>query len=196
MKRILIRGCPTFDVGGGCDLYVVIKKVRCARGNILVRQMEAPADPALHRDHTVRDEAFRLARRRGPAALRQGRGGRDLLWHRRRRAAADSGRREALLQGQGPPQRGRQDVRVLAASWEMAEAPALTLRRSDLDRACKKKEAGKYPPNFELIIQTVLATAEDEAMAAASQKRGAGTGHGTDDCDVEKEGAVSEEDEG
>ena len=197
VKRILIRGCPTFDVGGGCDPYVVIKKV-----SLRTREHFGEADGKHPRilpcTATTQCVTKLFDSRDGAAPQHYAKGEEAEIFYGTAAAAP--------LLIQGDVKLCFKDKDHLSAddkmfecwlhSWEMAEAPALTLRRSDLDRACKKKEAGKYPPNFELIIQTVLATAEDEAMAAASQKRGAGTGHGTDDCDVEKEGAVSEEDEG
>ena len=74
-------------------------------------------------------------------------------------------------------------------SWELSQSPLLTLQREDLDRACKKKEASKYPANFELVIDSTPATAAEKGNAGAADSDGS-------DVDVEKEGAVSEDDEG
>ena len=50
----------------------------------------------------------------------------------------------------------------------LAASPSLVLSRTDLDRACKKKEKSKYPKSFLLEIETCPADDKDRAVPMPS----------------------------
>jgi hypothetical protein len=80
-------------------------------------------------------------------------------------------------------------------SWQLSRTPTLSLRRADLDRACKKKEAHKYPSNFEVLIESAPSSAPVPS-GVAGRAEGAGGDDSSSDWEFEREGAVTDEDDG
>ena len=61
--------------------------------------------------------------------------------------------------------------------------------------ACKKKEASKYPSNFEVVIESALSSAPMPATLGGG-RGGDADGDSSSDFEFEREGAVTDEDDG
>ena len=199
LKSLIIRGCPTFDLGGGCDPYVEIKLVRLTWRPSTASEGASAA--AWRRVEETRSRVIGCTRALQTHHLAYDSRAAGIPAHYAFGADAElplgDDDSPTLIQGdvklcfKDRDAIGKDDkmFEVWLHTSDLERAPRHVLRRPEIDRACKKGAKKKYPRAFALEIEAVptglaelpagaLPAAAEEGEEGASRAWAAGGGGG------------------